>query len=635
MRSEFDFVEFADAVVDFCEVEDEIEEEEDLGDFDRALVPHIAETQTHCHLMGGEERRPSYQFTKELTSWCDREQILASFEPPPVPAFELAPPSPPKVTENQMEVSLPDLIDENGLIVSNNANDDGTVDLIRPDEDDKSYIASEIEPRFESIDEKQLATQEMVRFEATPSNTQEAIETSGLKLPLTDDPIRAQLATQETVKSNIISTQFVQLPPALDYAPKPEPLPICDSPKKTSEPEMHMTNHFDDVEYRLTVEQNQLESLVSETPPPPMLSIEYDEPNRQEEDDTDDVPSVADSSSQTTDSLWLDPDELAVTIEPAKNASTYSNQLLRQFQQQRAQRIGLDLKLKSTIDQVHIWIHRILLQGLVGDDEQISENSHFHELPLSSKALAHLVVYLYTGELDLTLDSCEEYLSILSVLGPIPFVQAQVQAHLEQAALNTSTCGRVMEITRAFGLSSMSVKLMGIVGSAPIDNFDIIRSMDRQTMCEFIAKDYIKIDEIELLDILKQWIEQSAEHALELDVLLSHVRWEVIPSDFIVNQIVKDPIFTQGTGAKPIMAAMGHHLSRAKFVNDATLRNRRTARDVTAFVGGASGGRSPVCFVVDDRECFDFELPVEMMPMFAKLQGTSNSSNFNMIDNFP
>ena len=625
MCSEFDFVEFADAVVDFCEDEkiDEIkeEEEDELGDFERALVPHIADTQTHCHLMGGDERRPSYQFTKELTSWCDREQILATFAPPPVPAFELAPLQATTPSENQTEESLPDLIDEHGLIVSDV--DDRTIDLIEPDETNKSYFASEIEPS-EHTNDKQLATQEVVNFEVT-SIGHEAIETSGLKLPLTDDPIRAQLATQETVKSNIISTEFMPLAPALDYKLKIEPLPICDSPKKkkTFEQEMHLKNHFDDVEFRFTTEQNELESLVSETPPPPMLSIEYDESNRHEEDDSDDVPSVADSSSQTTDSFWLDPDELTLTIEPSKITSTYSNQLLRQFQQQRAQRIGLNLKLKSTTDQVHIWIHRILLQGLVGDDEQISDNSHFHELPLSSKALAHLVVYLYTGELDLTLDSCEEYLSILSVLGPIPFVQAQVQAHLEQAALNTSTCGRVMEITRAFGLSSMSVKLMGIVGSSPVDNFDIIRSMDRQTMCEFIAKDYIKTDEIELLDMLKQWIEQAAEHAVDLDLLLSHVRWEVIPSDFIVNQIVNDPIFTQGSGAKPIMAAMGHHLSRAKFVNDLTLRNRRMARDVSVVVGGAGlSGRSPVCFIADDDHDYaDFEMPVEMVPMFAKLQG--------------
>ena len=87
---------------------------------------------------------------------------------------------------------------------------------------------------------------------------------------------------------------------------------------------------------------------------------------------------------------------------------------------------------------------------------------------------------------------------------------------------------------------------MEIVGADPTKNLDIILSMDRHTMCEFISNDYIKIDEIELLDILRQWIQVSEEHAYDLDVLLSHVRWEVIPSQYIVSHIVDDPIFTQG-----------------------------------------------------------------------------------------
>ena len=130
-------------------------------------------------------------------------------------------------------------------------------------------------------------------------------------------------------------------------------------------------------------------------------------------DDFEDPPSVADSSSQTTDSFWLDPDELNVTIE-SKEESTYSNQLLRQFQQQRNSRIGLDLKLKSTLDQVHIWIHRILLQGLIGD--QISPTSHFYEMDLSAEGLTHLVNYLYTGELNLNLDSCEGMAFFIKIL---------------------------------------------------------------------------------------------------------------------------------------------------------------------------------------------------------------------------
>ena len=472
---------------------------EDLPDLNRAVVPVVSDKQ-HTHLVGDAPSLPSYQFSKELTSWCDRENILTRFEPGPLPAHnEIAPVK----TETTMESSLPDLITEDGQIVPNETAID-----IPDDEPGSEIIGQELVGQElaaqDVIGQEIVSTKmDMLSIEDTPEAKISAIETSGLKLPILDNPAHMQLIPQEVVKSNIISTEFAPLQPALESS---APLPICDSPRpsKSSESEIEIRPNFDDLNYRWIAEQSEIESLASEVP---QRSLEVDIHRRspspidrmsrvqqadlflQGADDTDE-PSVADSSSQTTDSFWVDPDELKVEIDQ-QHTETYGNQLLLMFQQQRNERIGLDLKLKSTIDQVHIWIHRILLQGLVGN--QISSSSHFLELSLSSTGLTHLVKYLYTGDLELTLDSCEEYLEILSVLGPIPFIQNKVQMYLENCATQTSTCGRVMEITRKFGLSSMSVKLMEIVGAEPYKNLDIILSMDHDTMCDFISKERFSI----------------------------------------------------------------------------------------------------------------------------------------------
>ena len=482
--------------VDVAEVTPE-EDIDDLPDLNRAVVPVVSDKQ-HTHLVGDAPSLPTYQFSKELTSWCDRENILTRFEPGPLPAHN-------EIVqikkETTMESSLPDLITEDGKIVSNET----AIDI--PDDEPGSEIIGQ------ELVGQELSTQEIIGQEVVStrmdmlsiqdaSNSEAempAIETSGLKLPILDDPAHMELIPQEVVKSNILSTEFAPLQPALESS---APLPICDSPhpSKSSESEVEIRPNFDDLNYRWIAEQSEIESLASEVP---QRSLEVDIHRRspspvdqmsrvqqadlflQGADDTDE-PSVADSSSQTTDAFWVDPDELKVEIDQ-QHTETYGNQLLLMFQQQRNERIGLDLKLKSTIDQVHIWIHRILLQGLVGN--QISSTSHFLELSLSSTGLTHLVKYLYTGDLELTLDSCEEYLEILSVLGPIPFIQNKVQSYLENCATQTSTCGRVMEITRKFGLSSMSVKLMEIVGAEPYKNLDIILSMDQDTMCDFISKE--------------------------------------------------------------------------------------------------------------------------------------------------
>ena len=121
------------------------------------------------------------------------------------------------------------------------------------------------------------------------------------------------------------------------------------------------------------------------------------------------------------------------------------------------------------------------------------------------------------------------------------------------------------------------------------------------------------------MDILKQWIQRTEQNARDLEVLLSHVHWEVIPSEYIVSEIVNDPVLTQGSGAKPIMAAMSHHLSRTKLITE-NLRNRRTAQKAMLIIGGAANQKSPVCVAADGRH-FDFDLPSDALPFFNRLQG--------------
>ena len=133
-----------------------------------------------------------------------------------------------------------------------------------------------------------------------------------------------------------------------------------------------------------------------------------------------------DSSSQTETAVD-DPNELKIEIETGNGfgfgtGSDYSSQILKIFRKHRLAGRGLDLKIKSKPDQVYLWIHRILLESILPDDV-IGEMTHFIEVDLDQISLISLVRFIYTGDIDLSLENCKYYLNIINALGPIDFIK--------------------------------------------------------------------------------------------------------------------------------------------------------------------------------------------------------------------
>jgi len=331
-----------------------------------------------------------------------------------------------------------------------------------------------------------------------------------------------------------------------------------------------------------------------------------------------------DSSCQTdrTDASNIsfeDPDEIQIEIfEPETHEENFTSNLLSVYRRQRIDRHGLDLKLKLLQSHQYVWIHKVLLEAILPG---ITQNHIFLVVDLDPDSLVALVQYLYTGQLGrpLSLDSCPSYLKILQALGDVKFIKDEIIQFME-SEINVENCDRIISAAREFNLDGLGGRIVEKIGSKPTEYRDIILKLEPEDFIHLVELDTLNIGEIELLSLISDWLTSKPIHAEYIDRVLENVRWETIPSEYIVSNVISDTILTQGNGAKTIMEAMGQHLAKNRFQQ--SMKYRRNARETTLVIGGVTKGDVPL--VVKDDENWihsDIQVPDDLRYYFNKLSG--------------
>ena len=242
-------------------------------------------------------------------------------------------------------------------------------------------------------------------------------------------------------------------------------------------------------------------------------------------------------------------------------------------------------------------------------------------MDLDFDSLVALVQYLYTGQLGrpLSLDSCPSYLRILQALGDVKFIKDEIIQFME-SEINVENCDRIISAAREFDLEGLGGRIVEKIGSKPSEYRDIILKLDPEDFIHLVELDTLNIGEIELLSLISDWLTSKPMNAEYIDRVLENVRWETIPSEYIVSNVISDAVLTQGNGAKTIMEAMGQHLAKNRFQQP--MKYRRNARDTTLVIGGVTKGDVPL--VVKDDENWihsDIQVPDDLSYYFNKLSG--------------
>ena len=130
-------------------------------------------------------------------------------------------------------------------------------------------------------------------------------------------------------------------------------------------------------------------------------------------------------------------------------------------------------------------------------------------------------------------------------------------------SITVDNCPLIIEIAKKFNLEGLIEKIIGIVGSNPVQYEQMILTLSIEDFKKLLKSDLLNIEEIEVLNLIKKWITTGNDENRDcLSQLLENVRWEIIPSQYIIDHVVNDPALTFGSGAKTIMAAMTYHLSK-------------------------------------------------------------------------
>jgi len=357
--------------------------------------------------------------------------------------------------------------------------------------------------------------------------------------------------------------------------------------------------------------------------PPPIISQPVRSVSVQSEERIRERPRT-DSSCQTdrTDASNIsfeDPDEIQIEIfEPEIQEDNFTSNLLSVYRRQRIDRHGLDLKLKLLQSHQYVWIHKVLLEAILPG---ITQSHIFIVVDLDSDSLVALVQYLYTGQLGrpLSLDSCPSYLKILQALGDVKFIKDEIIQFME-SEFNVENCDRIISAARVFNLEGLGGRIVEKIGSKPFEYRDIILKLDPEDFIHLVELDTLNIGEIDLLSLISDWLTSKPIHAEYIDRVLENVRWETIPSEYIVSNVISDTILTQGNGAKTIMEAMGQHLAKNRFQK--SMKYRRNARETILVIGGVTKGDVPLVLKSDESWIHsDLHVPDDLRYYFNKLSG--------------
>lgn len=220
-------------------------------------------------------------------------------------------------------------------------------------------------------------------------------------------------------------------------------------------------------------------------------------------------------------------------------------------------------------------------------------SSHVIIKNVDSNALKILVDFIYTGHLTVTEDNVLHLLPASNILQLI--IVQELCCKFLQNQLHPSNCLGIQKFADTHACEELQLYSLKYA----LDNFQEVSlteeflSLSYDGLISLISDNQLNVtDEEVVYDAVIRWIKHDFKsREIHFSTLLSHVRLPLIERNFLINEILKEPLISENNQAKDlVIEAMKYHLSLENRTNESTRTQQRKPNSLYKYIFAIGGG---------------------------------------------
>lgn len=220
-------------------------------------------------------------------------------------------------------------------------------------------------------------------------------------------------------------------------------------------------------------------------------------------------------------------------------------------------------------------------------------SSHIIIKDVDSNALKMLIDFIYTGHLTVTEDNVLNLLPASSLLQLI--MVREICCKFLRNQLHPSNCLGIQKFADTHSCQELQICSLKYA----LDNFqkvsltDEFLSLSYDGLISLISDNQLNVaDEETVYDATIRWIKHDFKSRENyFSTLLGHVRLPLIERNFLINQILKEPLISENNQAKDlVIEAMRYHLSLENRTDNSPRTQQRKPDGLSKYIFAIGGG---------------------------------------------
>lgn len=244
-------------------------------------------------------------------------------------------------------------------------------------------------------------------------------------------------------------------------------------------------------------------------------------------------------------------------------SDTYPCRLLEGLSNLRMKNILCDIALEA--EGVTFLVHKVILASVSSYCKLLLESQPDNAIKLnnvSARGLKHVLDFIYSNKLDLTLDTIEDILKAaesLLIQDAINLCFIFLEEHLSQG-----NCFDIFKITQKSGSEELKQKAFLYLGhyfKYILENHQYLVELDKTALCKVLENDEIQgYSELELFNCATMWLHHGRNRMKDAAYIMKKIRFCLISAIDLQKYVQKISVMkTDSQCYKYLQEALSYH----------------------------------------------------------------------------